>query len=85
VRPIEIPECYFRNFEKTFGEEYTLKVHFTRESWHGRVKTCRAISASLPPEKIAEWETEHLKMLSQNAPSEFDILHYAAMAELKPL
>lgn len=29
----------------------------------------------------AEW-TEHMEMLDRIAPQEFDILHYAAMAEL---
>ena len=63
-------------------EEFRLKVHFTRESWNGRVKACRGIGASLPPEEIRSWETEHQKLLQQIAPSEFDILHYAAMADL---
>lgn len=83
MRPIEIPHCYDKKFERVYRGEYKLNAHFTRETWHGRVKTCRAIEASLSPEKIAEWEREHNEMLAAFAPPEFDILHYAAIAELK--
>ena len=82
MHPIYIPECYGERFELTFHDEYRLNVHFTRESWNGRMKACRGIGASLPREKTDAWEREHLKLLSENAPEEFDILHYAAMAEL---
>ena len=34
-------------------------------------------------EEIVAWETEHRELLKQIAPEEFDVLHYAAIAELK--
>ena len=83
VRPIFIPECYNADFELLHSEEYPLRVHFTRDSWHGRIKACRGIGASLSPEEIAAWEREHIRLLCDTAPEEFDILHYAAMAELR--
>lgn len=46
------------------------------------MKACRGIGASLPPEKIAAWEAEHLQLLEQLAPESFTIRHYAALAEL---
>ena len=58
-------------------------VHFTRESWNGRMKACRGIGASLSEGEIAAWEGEHMRLLYEIAPPEFDILHYAAMAVLK--
>ena len=81
MHPIFIPECYKNDFELTWHEEYKLTVHFTRDSWNGRMKSCRGVGASLSPDKIKLWEQEHLKMLS-SFPPEFDILHYAAMEEL---
>lgn len=69
--------------ELVHHEEWKLKVHFTRESWNGRMKACRGIGASLTPEEIENWELEHLRMLRENAPEEFDVLHFAAMAELR--
>lgn len=83
MRPIQIPECYSEKFDLVYHEEYPLKVHFTRETWNGRMKACRGIGASLPERKIVLWEQEHRRLLEKIAPEEFDILHYGAMAEIK--
>ncbi len=83
IHPIAIPECYKEKFEIVYHEEYPLKVHFTRELWNGRMKACRGVGASLSKEELASWEQEHRKLLSQIAPDEFDVLHYAAVVELK--
>lgn len=83
VRPIEIPACYLSYFEPVYHEEYRLAVPFTRESWHGRMKTCRGVGASLHADEIAAWEAEHRKLLAKIAPERFTIQHYAALAELK--
>lgn len=76
-------ECYNEKFELVYHEEYPLDVHFTRKSWNGRMKVCRGIGASLAEEEIAAWEQEHIKLLSEIAPAEFNILHYGAIVELK--
>lgn len=83
VHPIFIPECYSEKFELVYHEEFPLNVHFTRESWNGRMKACRGIGASLSKEEVAAWESEHRNLLAGIAPDEFDILHYGAIAELK--
>lgn len=83
VHPIPIPKEYDQKFERIYHEEYRFSVPFTRESWNGRMKTCRGIGASLTKAEISAWETEHKKLLSMIAPNEFEILHYAAIAELK--
>lgn len=83
VHPIFIPECYNDKFELAAHEEYKLNVPFTRESWNGRMKACRGVGASLSESETALWEAEHKKMLENNAPAEFDILHYGAYAELR--
>lgn len=83
IHPIYIPDCYNEKFELAYHEEYPLKVHFTRESWNGRMKVCRGIGASLSENEIKAWEQEHVALLEKIAPEEFDILHYGAIAELK--
>lgn len=83
VHPIRIPERYLEDFELVFHEEYELSVHFTRESWHGRMRSCRGVGASLSESEKAAWEEEHLRLLRETVPEEFDIRHYAALAELK--
>lgn len=83
MHPISIPDCYREKFDLVYHEEYPLQVHFTRESWNGRMKACRGVGASLTEEEISAWEQEHRKLLDEIAPAEFDILHYGAIAELE--
>lgn len=83
IHPIFIPDCYHEKFDLVYHEEFTLNVPFTRETWNGRIKACRGIGASLSDEEITSWEEEHIRLLSRIAPEEFDVLHYAAIAELK--
>lgn len=47
VQPIAVPQEYNENFELAYQTQYRLKVHFTREGWNGRMKSCRGIGASL--------------------------------------
>jgi SAM-dependent methyltransferase len=62
---------------------FDVPVRFTRESWNGRIRACRGIGASLPEDKIREFEHEHIEMLNQVAPPSFEIPHYAAMRILR--
>ena len=81
--PIWIPECADACFTLEEHEEYDVNVAFTRESWHGRMKACRGVGASLSGEELAKWEEEHWNMLQQKAPEHFEILHTAAISVLK--
>ena len=47
------------------------------------MKACRGVGASLSESEIEQWEKEHMELLRNIAPNEFDVLHYAAVAELK--
>lgn len=85
IHPISIPECYHDKFEFVYHEEYPLSITFTRESWHGRMKACRGVGASLSEDKVALWEEEHIQLLNEIAPPKFEILHYGAIAELKKI
>jgi hypothetical protein len=71
------------SFELVEHEEYDLMVPFTRETWHGRMRACRGVGASLSPEELAKWDAEHRALLDRIAPEEFEVLHYAALAVLK--
>lgn len=81
-RAISIPEAYAPFFMLESEETFTLPVAFTRESWHGRIKTCRGVEASLGGDELAAFDTEHRQMLEKEAPPEFSVLHYAAMTVL---
>ncbi|MDE6473749.1 MAG: class I SAM-dependent methyltransferase [Clostridia bacterium] len=81
-RNIEIPPDYQEYFDIEYREVFDLDVPFTRESWHGRMKACRGVGASLSQEDIAKWEEEHIALLRNNAPQEFVIKHYGAICVL---
>ncbi|MBQ6364251.1 MAG: class I SAM-dependent methyltransferase [Lachnospiraceae bacterium] len=81
--PIWIPEIAYEYFDMEEHEEYDLTVPFTKESWHGRMRACRGVGASLNAEELAKWDAEHRALLDAIAPESFEILHYAALAVLK--
>ena len=81
--PIQIPDVVYEYFKPEDHEEYDLMVPFTRESWHGRMKACRGVGASLKPDELENWDVEHRELLDRIAPEKFEILHYAALVVLK--
>ena len=64
-------------------EEYDLMVPFTKESWHGRMRACRGVGASLSEEELVKWDKEHRELLEATAPEQFEVLHYAALTILR--
>lgn len=83
IHPISVPECVYGQFEAVCHEEYPLELPFTREAWHGRMKACRGVGASLSRDELQNWEREHMALLERIAPEEFCVRHYAAMLELR--
>ena len=81
--PIWIPDVAYEYFDLEDHEEYDLMVPFTKESWHGRMKACRGVGASLSAEELRQWDVEHRLLLDEIAPEEFEVLHYAALAVLR--
>ena len=52
VHPIPIPKEYDQKFERIYHEEYRFSVPFTRDSWNGRMKTCRGLALLLQKQKF---------------------------------
>lgn len=84
-KEIFIPEVYNVYFQKTHSKIFDVKVPFTRESWNGRIKACRGIGASLSEEEISSFEREHIALLENIAPEQFDVLHYCAISVLEKI
>ncbi len=78
-----VPECWDEFFDRELSEVFDLDVPFTRETWNGRIKSCRGIGAALSPEEVAAFEREHLAMLEKSVPESFTVKHYAAFVGLK--
>jgi SAM-dependent methyltransferase len=54
---------------------YDEPIQFTRETWRGRIRACRGVGASMPPEKVAEFDAAHDDLLIRIAPETFTVLH----------
>jgi SAM-dependent methyltransferase len=81
--PIPVPTIAYEYFDLEDHEEYDLSVPFTRESWHGRMRACRGVGASLSDDELDCWDEKHRALLNRIAPEQFEVQHYAALAELK--
>ncbi|MGO5078284.1 class I SAM-dependent methyltransferase [Oscillospiraceae bacterium LCP25S3_E3] len=83
MHPIEIPEIALEYFNVEYHCEFKTEVPFTRESWHGRMKACRGVGASLNSEQLSRWDKEHRELLENTTPESFTVTHYVAMAVLE--
>ena len=83
VHPVWVPEEYLTHFNLVSQEEFRIAIPFSRETWHGRMRACRGVGASMPPETLKKWEEEHRQMLLEYAPEEFKIKHYISIAQLE--
>ena len=82
-QPIWITDIAYEFFEMEDHEEYDLMLPFTKESWHGRMRACRGVGASLSEEELARWDREHRELLHRIAPEQFEVSHYAALTVLR--
>jgi SAM-dependent methyltransferase len=82
-RKLDTPDWSRELFETEHLITYDINVPFTRTGWNGRMRACRGIGASLPEERIREFDREHMDMLNKFAPEKFDVLHYVTMLVLK--
>lgn len=87
MKPYEIgtPDWLGDMFMISNAFTYPIKVSFTRETWHGRMKACRGVGASsLSADEISAWEKEHIAFLSAQ-PESFGINHFVSVLDLQRL
>lgn len=83
VHPVWVPDQYLSHFTLLSRNEFRVDIPFSREGWHGRMRACRGVGASMNPEAIKAWDKEHMEMLEKEADESFMVKHYASIAELK--
>ena len=83
VHPVWVPDEYMEYFDLISQEEFRVDIPFSREAWHGRMRACRGVGASMSPEELKKWDEEHWEMLMDNTNEEFYIKHYVSIAELE--
>jgi len=69
------PDWSLNDFQLLSFHMCRVPIEFTRESWRGRIRACRAVGASLSQKEIKEFDRDHAKLLNNIAGEKFDILH----------
>ncbi|GHU43791.1 hypothetical protein FACS1894111_09980 [Clostridia bacterium] len=69
------PQWATGSFEIETIHSYDEFLPFSKEAWIGRVLTCRGVGASLPSEKIAEFEKEYLELLGKYEDTILNLKH----------
>jgi ubiquinone/menaquinone biosynthesis C-methylase UbiE len=54
---------------------YTEDLVFNYDTWAGRIRACRGISASLPESIVNKFNNEHLELLKNITKEPFEIIH----------
>lgn len=55
-------------------DSFCIDLPFTRESWHGRIKACRGVLASMDSDTFRRFEERHLELL-RTLPEHFTVRH----------
>lgn len=72
-----LPSWVNDDFKLNTYHSFLLSVPFTRESWRGRIRSCRGIGASLSKEEVERFDSEHDQILKQLVPEAFYVEHEA--------
>lgn len=64
---------------------YDEAIPFTRDTWRGRMRACRAIGASLAPDEVARFDRALAEVLAREAPERFSVLHRIDAHIVEPL
>ena len=83
VQPVWVPDQYLSFFDLLSQKEFRVDIPFTREGWHGRMRACRGVGASMSAEEVAAWDKEHMAMLERYSAENFMVKHYVSIAELQ--
>ena len=83
IHPVWVPDQYLKYFDLISQNEFRVDIPFSRESWHGRMRACRGVEASMTPSELDAWDKEHMTMLNKCAAENFNVMHYVSIAELQ--
>lgn len=64
---------------------YDEQLPFDIDSWAGRIRACRGIGASLPNDKIKQFDNEHKTALLETFGNRFTVLHHILIITAKPV
>jgi len=70
-------------FEIESEINYTENLEFIYETWAGRIRACRGVSAALPENTVQEFNDEHLELLTKLTKEPFEIIHEIRICVLR--
>ncbi len=70
-----VPEWSKQDFNLRAMFYYDEAIPFSRESWRGRIRASRGISASLSEEEVAAFDREHDELLKKITTESFTVIH----------
>jgi 2-polyprenyl-3-methyl-5-hydroxy-6-metoxy-1,4-benzoquinol methylase len=70
-------------FEAETEINYVENLEFNYETWAGRIRACRGVSAALPEHIVQVFNIEHLELLKQLTQEPFEIIHEIKMSVLR--
>lgn len=70
-----IPEGMKEHFVLKSMFYYDEEIPFTKETWRGRMRTCRGVGASLSNELVQEFDRRLSDLLDEFGKEEFTVLH----------
>jgi 2-polyprenyl-3-methyl-5-hydroxy-6-metoxy-1,4-benzoquinol methylase len=70
-------------FETESEINYTENLEFNYETWAGRIRACRGVSATLPENIVQEFNNKHLELLKRLTKEPFEIIHEIKINVLK--
>ncbi|MDR0302620.1 MAG: class I SAM-dependent methyltransferase [Treponema sp.] len=71
------------SFESETEINYVENLEFNYETWAGRIRACRGVSASLPENIVDEFNNEHFELLEKLTKEPFKIPHEIKISVLK--
>lgn len=69
-------------FEAADTVEFTVPVRYTHEAWRGRIRASAPIGASLPPDRIEQFDRKHAEQLRAHFPAEPLVIPHRVWAQL---
>jgi len=66
-------------FQLQTFHRYVAQVPFSAESWRGRIRACRGVGASMEPDTLAVFDSEHDTILRNIASDRFEIPHLVSI------
>ncbi|MGH9575134.1 MAG: class I SAM-dependent methyltransferase [Candidatus Acidiferrales bacterium] len=64
---------------------YDEAIPFTRKTWRGRIRACRAIGGELSAAEMEKFDAEHAALLARTTRESFTILHWIDCHILAPV